>query len=507
MSQYETTICLPEQPAPAGNASLVRLAQGIRKLAPAIALSAVLLVPCFWQSRIQAGDLSSHVYNAWLATLTDQGKVEGLVIVHQWTNVVFDLLLKWLLQTVGAEAAQRIAVPAAVLVFFWGAFSLVSAFSPRPWLMAPCLAILAYGWVFHMGLFNFYLSLGLCFFALAIFWRAGARLRLAVVPILLLACLAHVLPVAWAIGVGGYAWAANRVAPRRRIVLFVAALSVLAASVPILRAVGEPHWSAGQVLFVTGADQTRVYGPDYSFATLGVLLFWFCLFVGLASSKGPNRFRPISFQIIALNAAAILILPVAVDTPIYHAAPNFLSLRLSLAAGVWTCAVLAPAGVKRWEFALISLVAVFYFSRLYIDTEALNRIEDRMEAAVGRLHGGQRVVGSLYDKGGLGNHLLHMLDRVCIGRCFSYANYEPSTGQFRIRALPGNPVVMAERRQVEAIELGHYVVGERDLPLYQLTTAGPGNQRFVVRPVEAGEVIRQTSVDLATFSGAAPGRD
>ena len=28
-----------------------------------------LLVPCFWQPRIQSVDLSSHIYNAWLASL------------------------------------------------------------------------------------------------------------------------------------------------------------------------------------------------------------------------------------------------------------------------------------------------------------------------------------------------------------------------------------------------------------------------------------------------------
>ncbi|MGO9231695.1 MAG: hypothetical protein ACLQKA_21095, partial [Bryobacteraceae bacterium] len=40
--------------------------------------SAVLLVPCFWQSRIQAGDLGSHIYNAWLAELIRQGRAPGL---------------------------------------------------------------------------------------------------------------------------------------------------------------------------------------------------------------------------------------------------------------------------------------------------------------------------------------------------------------------------------------------------------------------------------------------
>ena len=32
-------------------------------------LSVVLIVPCEWHRRIEAGDLGSHVYNAWLASL------------------------------------------------------------------------------------------------------------------------------------------------------------------------------------------------------------------------------------------------------------------------------------------------------------------------------------------------------------------------------------------------------------------------------------------------------
>ena len=28
--------------------------------------SLLLLVPCYWQPRIQGGDLSSRIYNAWL---------------------------------------------------------------------------------------------------------------------------------------------------------------------------------------------------------------------------------------------------------------------------------------------------------------------------------------------------------------------------------------------------------------------------------------------------------
>jgi hypothetical protein len=37
-----------------------------------------------------AGDLSSHLYNAWLAELIGQGRAPGLVIVEQHTNVLFE---------------------------------------------------------------------------------------------------------------------------------------------------------------------------------------------------------------------------------------------------------------------------------------------------------------------------------------------------------------------------------------------------------------------------------
>ena len=38
----------------------------------------------------------------------------------------------------------------------------------------------------------------------------------------------------------------------------------------------------------------------------------------------------------------------------------------------------------------------------------------------------------------------HMIDRACIGYCFSYGNYEPSSGVFRVRAAPGNPYMLSD---------------------------------------------------------------
>ncbi len=144
--------------------------------------SAALLIPCFWQSRIQAADLSSHIYNAWLASRIRQGAAPGLWISSQSNNILFDLMLEWLLGRVGPDLAQKIAVAISVLIFGWGAvlfvfrfqkgFAVRSSASASPkkwWIAAPCVAMLSYGFIFHMGFFNFFLSMGLCLWSLAIY--------------------------------------------------------------------------------------------------------------------------------------------------------------------------------------------------------------------------------------------------------------------------------------------------------------------------------------------------
>ncbi|MGA2591355.1 MAG: hypothetical protein ABSH32_15655, partial [Bryobacteraceae bacterium] len=232
-------------------------------------VSLVVLAPCFWQRRIQAGDLSSHIYNAWLAQLIEQGKASGLTLVRQTHNVLFDILLSALMRMFSPGPAQRIAVSAAVLVFFWGAFAFVWTASRHeaPWAWTPCLAMLAYGWVFHMGLFNFYISLGLAFWALALAQRWRDRSDPwrwpAVGMLLAVAYVAHPMPVVWALAVLVYTAVARAMAPRYRIVLAGGALAGLALLGALLKTVFHCQWAAGQALSFTGADQLWVFGERY----------------------------------------------------------------------------------------------------------------------------------------------------------------------------------------------------------------------------------------------------
>ena len=113
----------------------------------AIGLSVAVLIPCFWHDRIAAGDLGSHTYNAYLASLIRQGQAPGLYIAPQWTNALFDLLLSSAAIALDFLAAERLVVSAAVLVFFWGAFAFIAVQGQRrPWLLTPAIAAIAYGY-------------------------------------------------------------------------------------------------------------------------------------------------------------------------------------------------------------------------------------------------------------------------------------------------------------------------------------------------------------------------
>src|ERR1700676_1749850 len=134
--------------------------------------SAVLIGPCLWHRHIEAGDLGSHVYNAWLAQLIAHGQAPGLYLARQGTNVLFDVSLVHMANLFGFAAAEKIVVCGCVLIFFWGVFAFVSAVTGRAaWFLTPGIAMLAYGYSFNMGFMNYYLSIGLACFSMALVWQ------------------------------------------------------------------------------------------------------------------------------------------------------------------------------------------------------------------------------------------------------------------------------------------------------------------------------------------------
>src|SRR5262249_24401462 len=163
-----------------------------------IAITVALLIPCLWQEHVQAGDLSSHVYNAWLAGEIEHGRAKELRLTTPLTNLAADLALQFVMQFAGPSWAERIVAGLSVLIFFWGTFAMVGTATGRwPWLMAPTLGMLAYGLAFHLGFLNFYLSTGLCLWVISLLWRPTLIKALISAPLIALAIFAHALPVAW----------------------------------------------------------------------------------------------------------------------------------------------------------------------------------------------------------------------------------------------------------------------------------------------------------------------
>ena len=124
-----------------------------------------------------------------------------------------------------------------------------------------------------------------------------------------------------------------------------------------------------------------------------------------------------------------------------------------------------------------------------------------MARAVAQLPPGQRVVSEVAAQESRIRSLDHVVDRVCLGRCFSYANYEPSTAQFRVRADHDNPFVVSNYSESYHIQTGGYVVKARDLPLYRIDLCAPTSRRICVSPLRAGATLRNTDLRLAPVFG------
>jgi hypothetical protein len=457
------------------------------------AVSAFLLAPCFWHREIASSDLGSHLYNAWLAQLIRRGEVPGLWIAPQHTNVLFDYMLGFFGSFLGWHIAEKIAVSISVLIFFWGTFAFVTSATRRaPWLLAPAIALFTYGWTFHLGLFNYYLSLGLAFSALAIFWRGQKREWLAAAVFAVLSVVAHPLGFVWLAAAGAYVLIAETASKSLyRLLLLLAA----AALIFVLRFYLFRHYDvyagAGPAYVYSGVDQLLLFGPRYQIPEFGLAAF--CV-VSIAFDLIRRRRESnlwlaysISLQLYVLVELGVQLLPGGIHFPPPTATLALLTERLTSVSAVLLCCLLGAMQPRKWHLAVTGAIAAIFFAFVYQDTAKVNRMEQQVVRLVSQLPPNQRVMGTIEKPDDSRVLLQHILDRACIGRCFSYGNYEPSTGLFRVRASPGNPYVLSSYDDAVDMENGEYVVQPEDLPVYQVYQCGPAGSELCIRSLQAGE--------------------
>jgi hypothetical protein len=460
-----------------------------------LAISVALILPCFWHQRIEAGDLGSHVYNAWLAQLIEKGQAPGLYIVRQWNNVLFDWLLLHAANLFGFAIAQKILVSACVLIFFWGVFAFViAAIGPPPWFLAPCIAMLAYGYSFNMGFLNYYLSLGLASFGAALLWRGrGARLfGVLLVPLIL---LAHPIGLLWLLGTLLYLILCTLLPSWWKLALpAAAALLLLGIHAYLMRQTRFPvDWWHDPFYLMNGADQLTLYGQRYAILGWTALVFGvFCFAVDAIPRRREASFwqsvrLPAEWYLAAIFAVAML--PENLRPSLTGGWIGLLASRLTAITAIFGICVLACLKPRKWHLAGFGACAVVFFVFLYQDTLALNRMESNVERLVDSIPFGTRVIASIWaPPGSRISFIGHIADRACIGHCFSYANYEPASGQFRIHARPGNPVVGALDDDTEDMQAGEYEVQDEDLPIKQIFQCDENDlTKLCIRDLASGE--------------------
>lgn len=135
----------------------------------------------------------------------------------------------------------------------------------------------------------------------------------------------------------------------------------------------------------------------------------------------------------------------------------------------------------------MALAAVFFFF-VYQDTGKADRLETQADQLVRTLPPNQRVLASIKPFANSRILIQHMIDRACIGHCFSYGNYEPPSNVFRVRANPGNPYVISDYDTAVSTESGDYEVQPEDLPIYQVYECSAEGTQLCIEPLQAGQM-------------------
>ena len=457
-----------------------------------VGVSALVLMPCFWHREIVAADLGSHLYNAWLAQRISRGELPGLRLARQWSNVLFDYLLTALARFLNWHATEIAAVSLAVLIFFWGMFALASAAARRaPWTLTPLLAIFTYGWTFHMGFFNYYLSLGLSFFAIAIVWRGRGGERLIGLALAPLIYLAHPLGLLWFIGGALYVTLAQVVRPRLQILVLLAGAGVLAGLHAYLWLHYIVEASPFRFYQMNGSDQVLLFGDRYQWIARALIAF---AILALAldawrSRHDPQRWRQagIVLQMFLLALLAVPLLPRGVHLSESTAAVALLTDRLTSVTAALGCCLLATMRPAKWHFAATLAIAVAFFALVYRDTAVVNAMEAQAVRLVRTIPPDSRVLATIMPLGDSRVPIQHMIDRACIGRCFSYGNYEPGSRLFRVRTNGYNPYVLEDYDLAVDMEEGDYTVRAGDLPVWQVYQCDETETHLCIHALEVDE--------------------
>jgi len=226
---------------------------------------------------------------------------------------------------------------------------------------------------------NYYLSIGLACFGLAILWRAR-RFEWIAAARSALALLAHPIGFLWLVGTTTYIRVRTKLLGWWKLALPLSAACAFAAVYwytshrPALLA----DWDRGPLYFYNGADQLALYGKRYA-AIAAAAFFLGIIFVALDFYQRRRRvlLEPfeLPFELYLVTFCATALLPENLRPSIYGGWIGVLGSRLTTISAILGLCFIGCLKPRRWHLAGFGVCAVVFFAFLYQDTGWLNRLE------------------------------------------------------------------------------------------------------------------------------------
>jgi len=237
-----------------------------------------------------------------------------------------------------------------------------------------------------------------------------------------------------------------------------------------------------------------------TWATLVFVLCWLALeFVTRRREAGSSYWKSPYWKRLALPLELYLLLfcttavsPENLRLSLYAGWIGLVVSRLTAITAILGLALLACTKPRWWQPVGLTTIAAIFFAFLYQDTAKLNRMEQNAETLLSAVPVGTRIVPTIFaDPDWRVEFVVHLADRACVGRCFVYSNYEPSSRQFRVRVAPGgSPIATDSVNDAEDLQSGTYEIQNSDLPLKQLYQCdGRDWMKLCLRDLAAGDAI------------------
>jgi len=232
-------------------------------------------------------------------------------------------------------------------------------------------------------------------------------------------------------------------------------------------------WDRGPFYLYNGADQLALYGKRYFYLAGAAFLFGVvCVVVDFYARRNDGtswKLFELPFELYAVTFCATALLPETLRPSIYGGWIGLLGSRVTTISAILGLCFLGLLKPRRWQLAGFGGCAIVFFGFLYQDTGWLDRLEENAEKLVSNLAPRTRVIVTIEaPKDSRMEFVGHAAERACIEHCFSYANYEPSSRQFRVRVREGSPVVTSSADDAQDMASGEYEVQDENLPIKQI---------------------------------------